>query len=640
MNGGWRLAGLVFLLASAAQPAMAAGCTLGKLAELPVTMEGLVPIVPAKVAGVDIRLEADSGSFFSLLTPQAAAKAGLRPGAMPYGPDYVVGLGGMEHVGLTTAKDFSLAGHSFPHADFIVGAPQLGSENVDGLLGDNFLSYADVEFDLANGAIRMFKPLNCGRQVNFAYWASGGGELADISPARPPANEILVSIKVNGHVMKAALDSGAGRSFITRAAAREAGVLVTDAGVKAGGIGGGIGHGNYQTWIARFDSFAVGDELVKNATLRIGDTSIDAANGAPLQMLIGADFLLSHRVYVANSERKLFFTYIGGPVFNLDQASGTGQPAGQADTPPAAASAIPGAPSETPVDAAGFERRAAAYDARHEWAAAIADYTHAIALAPSAEHDYYERALEHWRNKEGEPALADLSAALKLKPDDDEALLARGDLRLQAKDESGAAADFEAAAKVKPNDHLVAALDYQRAELFEKAVAEWGAWIADHQKDPGLAEALNNRCWARAIWGKQLDQALTDCNGAIQQYPNTAGFRDSRGLVYLRLGQYKEIDQRLRRRDQGGAEAGLVALRPRHRQTPSGPQGRGRRRHGGRRRSGPEPTRYLQGIRRYAVTGWRAAPCPARSPQEARVASGRPSRRFEMTLFCTSWEPL
>ena len=32
-------------------------------------------------------------------------------------------------------------------------------------------------------------------------------------------------------------------------------------------------------------------------------------------MLLGADFLRSHRVLVANSQRKLYFTYSGGPVF-------------------------------------------------------------------------------------------------------------------------------------------------------------------------------------------------------------------------------------------------------------------------------------------------------------------------------------
>jgi hypothetical protein len=32
-------------------------------------------------------------------------------------------------------------------------------------------------------------------------------------------------------------------------------------------------------------------------------------------MLIGADFFLSHRIYVARSQGKIYFTYKGGPIF-------------------------------------------------------------------------------------------------------------------------------------------------------------------------------------------------------------------------------------------------------------------------------------------------------------------------------------
>ena len=34
-------------------------------------------------------------------------------------------------------------------------------------------------------------------------------------------------------------------------------------------------------------------------------------------MLLGADFLHAHRVLVAHSQRKIYFTYAGGPVFQF-----------------------------------------------------------------------------------------------------------------------------------------------------------------------------------------------------------------------------------------------------------------------------------------------------------------------------------
>jgi hypothetical protein len=32
-------------------------------------------------------------------------------------------------------------------------------------------------------------------------------------------------------------------------------------------------------------------------------------------MLLGVDFLKAHRVFVAHSQRKIYFTYVGGPIF-------------------------------------------------------------------------------------------------------------------------------------------------------------------------------------------------------------------------------------------------------------------------------------------------------------------------------------
>ena len=40
-------------------------------------------------------------------------------------------------------------------------------------------------------------------------------------------------------------------------------------------------------------------------------------------MLLGLDFIRAHRVLVAHSQRKLYFTYNGGPVFEARPRPGT-----------------------------------------------------------------------------------------------------------------------------------------------------------------------------------------------------------------------------------------------------------------------------------------------------------------------------
>jgi tetratricopeptide (TPR) repeat protein len=47
------------------------------------------------------------------------------------------------------------------------------------------------------------------------------------------------------------------------------------------------------------------------------------------------------------------------------------------------------------------------------------------------------------------------------------------------------------------------------------------------------------RCWARAITG-QLQQALSDCNQALDLQPSDANARDSRAFVYLKMGKLED----------------------------------------------------------------------------------------------------
>ena len=53
-----------------------------------------------------------------------------------------------------------------------------------------------------------------------------------------------------------------------------------------------------------------------------------------------------------------------------------------------------------------------------------------------------------------------------------------------------------------------------------------------------MANALNSRCWYRGKAGKELDKALADCDESLKLKPGAPEVLDSRGLVYLRLGNY------------------------------------------------------------------------------------------------------
>jgi tetratricopeptide (TPR) repeat protein len=60
--------------------------------------------------------------------------------------------------------------------------------------------------------------------------------------------------------------------------------------------------------------------------------------------------------------------------------------------------------------------------------------------------------------------------------------------------------------------------------------------------ESGNMEALlfNDRCWARAIAGFEIDLALADCNEAIKLRPNFTAALDSRAFLQLKRGQFRE----------------------------------------------------------------------------------------------------
>jgi tetratricopeptide (TPR) repeat protein/predicted aspartyl protease len=513
-------------LAALGAPAAAAKCQLQKVAETPVTMVGLRPMISAKVNGVDVRLFIDTGSFFSTLNPATVRRIGMPTEALP--PYIQVrGLTGQADMRLTTAHEFGIMGAELHRQDFLVAEHSLGA---DGLIGQELLARYDVEYDFANGVMRLFLPKDCDRSAILAYWDATHAAFIPIEPIEPPSNHIVGPASINGKKIHVLFDTGTPRSGMTLAAAKRAGVRTDGPGVVSAGTGQGVGRYTISTWLAPFDSFEIGGEQVKGTKLRVADFEIGDAD-----MLLGTDFFLSHHILVSRSQDRLYFTYNGGPVFNLEQRTAPPFPVAAAATPAdnAAASLSP----ETPKSFEDFDRRAAASVARREYEPAIADYTQAMALAPNDVQTVFDRGVARLLNHQPVLAMGDFDQALKLKPDDVPALMMRGDLRLAIRDEAGAHADFDAALKRNPNVAARVGAADARAGLYQVAIADYDGWIASHPKDEDLAGALAARCRARTMLGADLDKALHDCNDALNDRPGDADYLAARGLVKLRLGQ-------------------------------------------------------------------------------------------------------
>ncbi|HEY2676321.1 MAG TPA: aspartyl protease family protein [Steroidobacteraceae bacterium] len=486
------------------------------------------PRIDAKINGQDARFLVDSGAAFSVISSATAAQFNLRLQDAPYGLE-LRGFGGTVKPRMATVKDFLLAGFLLHNKEFLVVGSEVGGGG-GGLLGQDFLQAFDVEYDLADGVIRLFRVENC-KHAMLAYWLKPGQaySVLDIESTSPSRPHTIAPVYVNGKKLRALFDTGAQVSVLSLRAAKEAGVNLETPGVQKAGAWGGIGRGSTETYIAPFASFKVGDaEEIQNTRLRIADTGAAAAD-----MFIGDDFFLSHRLFVSNSQHKMYLTYNGGAVFNLESPP--------TEVTPAEAKQE----SQEFIDAGDLARRGAASADRRDYGAALADLTRAVELDPNEPEYVYRRAMVYLARKQPELALADLNQALSLKPDFLAALISRAEFRLGSQDAAGAAADLAAADRAAPSQsdtrYALAGL-YERAEDFHGAIEQFDLWIANHRDDRRILGALHGRCWSRAMQGTGLDAAISDCNDALRRMEkkNAAAYSallDSRGFVYLRSGE-------------------------------------------------------------------------------------------------------
>jgi tetratricopeptide (TPR) repeat protein len=153
--------------------------------------------------------------------------------------------------------------------------------------------------------------------------------------------------------------------------------------------------------------------------------------------------------------------------------------------------------------AAAYFFRGAANVAKNDFDRAIADYTQAITIDPT-ESDYLNsRAAIYEQKNDMTRAMADYDAAIKLNPKSAYAYNNRGASFQRKGDFARASTDYGEVTRLQPNNP--------------------DAWAA--------------RCWVRAAAGREVQQALSDCNESLKLKADQADVLDTRGFANLRLGK-------------------------------------------------------------------------------------------------------
>jgi len=142
-----------------------------------------------------------------------------------------------------------------------------------------------------------------------------------------------------------------------------------------------------------------------------------------------------------------------------------------------------------------------------------------------------------------ERALADYAEKVRLQPDVGDGYGWRGAVYLDQSDYAHALEDYSTAIRLEPEATDVPVWYHDRGVVRHEQ-GDYASAVADFTKAinlaPDYAANWNSRCWARAVWGRQLVEALDDCNEALALDPISYDTYDSRGLVHLRHEEWDE----------------------------------------------------------------------------------------------------
>ena len=481
----WVFALITALAAAAAWSgiAQAEDCTLQQVADLPmIDDETGSPVVPIKIGDQPRQLLLDTGGFWSMLDPSVATSFG--PRASPLSG--ALGPGAIPLTRIVTVPSIQVGAWTFRNADFFIGPA--GYIGRDGTLGANFLKAFDVEIDPVDDKVRIFTQDHCDGKV--VHWSHSDLAIVPVD-FDWRAGWITIPMTLDGKEVKALIDTGSAESSISLRAARHLFDLTPDSpGVERTGATPGKGGRELPTYRYRFKSLEMEGIAFKGPWLGL----YTAVSGAP-DLILGMHELHGLHLYFAYGERKLYATTARGDLTERQAEDKTRDPSA--------------ARRPDPLDrtnAADLLRTAGEELQKGDYDRAAADVDRAMQFDPGYAPTYAMRASLDAMKGVPDRSFQDLAEAIRLDPNYLGAYMERS--------------------------HL-----YSITGQYDHAVADADQAV---RMQPGSPMTLNNRCWIRAIMGRQLDSALADCNAALAIMPKSPSIHDSRALVNLKAGR---VDQ-------------------------------------------------------------------------------------------------
>jgi predicted aspartyl protease len=294
INARLWIAGLLLLLVSACAP-NPLNCDLVVVAKMPLEVRNRLLVVPAGIGGKWVKLLVDSGAERTVLSADTVARLGLARDEKIITRS--TGMGGTYVANDAIIPGLVLGGVRFPIERVSVGQFRLGpSLAADGLLGSDLLLAFDLDIDVPDKTLTLYRPRLCPDVT--PPWREPFERVAGVRALR---DRLLIPLDLDGVSGMGILDTGAQATTIGLRMANRLGLTQQS---MAGDLivqHHGAGPGSQEARLHRFKLLRIGPAVARDPVLSV--LPVDAGVG---DALVGEDFIDGRRIWMSFANREVF----------------------------------------------------------------------------------------------------------------------------------------------------------------------------------------------------------------------------------------------------------------------------------------------------------------------------------------------
>jgi hypothetical protein len=298
-----RLSLVLAVLLSVAAAAHAA-CRVEPQATVPLTLVSGHILVSVSVNDTDVTFILDTGAERTLMAEDVVRQLGMERDQ--WVASTVRGVGGLEErpnalprslrLGALTLRRKTLSSDN----SVTVGPMPVSTVNgrqVAGLLGRDFLSPFDLDIDLPRRSLTLYTVAEC--TAAFLPWTT---TYSAVPATTVLGNAMILPVQVDGHPMRALLDTGASSTLITAPGMFRLGVTPDMLAHDPVASATGIGPASVPMRLHQFAALRVGPDTTHAPRMWVSQVRV-----VPIvDMLLGADWLQNRRVWVSFATQQLF----------------------------------------------------------------------------------------------------------------------------------------------------------------------------------------------------------------------------------------------------------------------------------------------------------------------------------------------